>query len=38
MLAAGEAVPDGTDAADLSRIARQLHREIRDHGDDIRGG
>jgi hypothetical protein len=38
MLAAGEAVPDGTDAGDLSRIARQLHREIRDHGDDVRGG
>jgi hypothetical protein len=34
----GEAGPGGTAASDLPAVARLLHREIRDHGDDIRGG
>jgi hypothetical protein len=38
MLASGAAVPDGAAATDLPFIAQRLHREIRDHGDDIRGG
>jgi Golgi phosphoprotein 3 (GPP34) len=38
MLASGTAAPDSMAGAELSAIARLLHREIRDHGDDIRGG
>ncbi len=38
MLASGKAVPNGAAATDLPTIARVLRREVRDHGDDIRGG